>query len=85
MYLQASGTLCYHRHASLEGRLPVSGTRVLGILLVVIGVVVGDIMVSLAMSRAEAKLYMTLLGLAVGGLICVLGIAIAWPVRRGKR
>lgn len=59
-----------------------SGTRVLGILIVVLGVIIGDVLVSLALSRAEAKLYMALLGVAVGSIICVLGIAIAWPVRR---
>ena len=83
--MRVRGALCYYRHASLEEWLPMSGTRILGILLVVVGVIVGDVMVSLAVSKAEAKFYMALLGVAVGSLICVLGIAIAWPVKRRKR
>ncbi len=45
-----------------------SGTTILGILLIAAGVVIGDILATLALNRAASRLDMVLVGVATGSV-----------------
>ncbi len=66
-----------------------SWTTILGILLIAVGVVLADILVTLAMERAASKLYMALAGGAMASIPVIVGGIMVWHGRprsgRGRR